>query len=139
MDGTGQSDMTAFGTGGRKAGQGGKWIRPERRLAILVRDGFTCMYCGRNLKDAPPAEVTLDHLVPCSKGGTNQSDNLVCACRSCNSSRGSRDLSDFAPGGALDRIAVQRYLPVNLELAKAILSDRIAELVADVECGDATN
>lgn len=125
--------MTAFGNSGRKVGQGSKWIRAERRLGIYIRDGFTCMYCGRDLKNAPAADVTLDHLIACSKGGTNENTNLVCACRSCNSSRGDRDLETFAPGGAQERIAVQRYLPVNLELAKALISNKISEAVADVE------
>jgi hypothetical protein len=133
MDGTGNGEMAAFGTGGRKVGGGSSWLRKERRLGLYIRDGFQCMYCGRDLKNAPAADVTLDHLIPCIKGGTNENSNLVTACRACNSSRGCKDLADFAPGGALERIAVQRALPVNLALAKALLSGEIAEMVADVE------
>jgi len=114
--------MAAFGTGGRKQGQGRKWITKERRLALYIRDNFTCMYCGRNLKNATPAEIGLDHLVCSSKGGTNENTNLVTCCRSCNSSRCDRDLADFAPGGALERIEVQRFAFVNLPLAKALIA-----------------
>ena len=112
---------------------GSKWIRKDRRLAIYIRDSFTCCYCGCSLKNRPAADVTLDHLLPRGSGGGNESENLVTACRSCNSSRGDRPWVDFAPGGARDRIEQLRNAPVNLPLAKAILSGEIAEAVADVE------
>lgn len=114
--------MAAFGTGGRKVGGGSKWIRPERRLGIYMRDKFTCLYCGRDCSQMAAAEFGLDHLIPCSKGGTNENTNLVTACRSCNSSRGNRDLAECALGGTLERIEAQRCLPVNVELARAILA-----------------
>jgi len=64
---------------------GSKWIRRDKRIAIYLRDGYTCAYCGRDLAGLPPSEVTLDHLTP---GHTNHHEhNLVTACRSCNSSR----------------------------------------------------
>ena len=64
---------------------GSKWIRPDKRLAIYLRDDVACLYCGRALKDAAPAEVTLDHLDARVNGGNNEADNLVTACRRCNS------------------------------------------------------
>lgn len=70
---------------GRKAGQGSKWIRPERRLAIYARDGFCCAYCGMTAEEG--AQLTLDHLLACELGGTNEASNLVTACLSCNSSK----------------------------------------------------
>jgi 5-methylcytosine-specific restriction endonuclease McrA len=101
---------------------GSKWITRERRLALYIRDGFACAYCGTDLRNARPAEVTLDHLVCRVSGGGNESANLVTACRSCNSSRGDRSYEDFAPGGAQDRIAHLIAQPVNIELAKAIIA-----------------
>ena len=114
------------------------WITKERRLAIYIRDEFTCCYCGKNLKNADPADVTLDHLVPRNPlvahgNGGNESTNLICACRSCNSSRQDRPWMDFAPGGAVERIETRRYQPVNVELAKSLISGKIAQLTADVE------
>lgn len=106
---------------------GSKWIRPEKRLALYIRDGFGCAYCGRDLKDARPEEVTLDHLLPRIKGGDNSASNLVTACRSCNSSRGDRDLQSFAPGGSLERIGHLIGQPLNLELAKSIISGECPE------------
>lgn len=61
-------------------------LTAQLRFAILTRDAYTCRYCGRK-----PPEVTLevDHVVPFSKGGSSDPDNLVTACRECN--RGKSD------------------------------------------------
>ncbi len=52
-------------------------IKPTR-LRILKRDGYTCVYCG-NKKN-----ITLDHVLPRSRGGNNDWLNLVACCSSCN-------------------------------------------------------
>jgi 5-methylcytosine-specific restriction endonuclease McrA len=101
---------------------GSKWIRKDKRLAIYIRDGFSCAYCGRDLKDAAPAEVNLDHLLPRSAGGTNGAGNLITACRSCNCSRQDRPWIDYATGGARDRIEQLRHRPLNMDLARAIIA-----------------
>ena len=69
----------------RKQGQGSKWIRPSTRLAIYIRDGLACAYCGSTVEDA--ATLTLDHVCPCELGGNNDPANLVTACLSCNSTK----------------------------------------------------
>lgn len=106
---------------------GSRWIRPEKRLAIYIRDGFQCAYCGRDLRHAEPAEVTLDHLLPRVAGGTNEATNLITACRACNSSRQERPWVDYATGGARDRIETLRHQPLNIELAKALIADRAGD------------
>jgi len=73
----------------RNAADTGNWIRKDKRLAIYLRDGEACIWCGHTLEDG--AELTLDHLIPCELGGDNSEKNLVTACRSCNCSR--RDLT----------------------------------------------
>jgi len=80
-------------TAGRKAGQGSKWIRPEKRLAIYHRDGFCCAYCGAGAEEGD--YLTLDHIVPCEVGGTNHHHNLVTACGSCNSSKQDKSTRDW--------------------------------------------
>lgn len=80
-----------------------------------------CAYCGRNLKGAEPAEVTLDHLLPRCYGGNNEATNLVTSCRSCNSSRQDTPWIDYATGGARDRIEHLRHQPINVKLAKALI------------------
>jgi len=76
------------------AASGGKWCRPAKRLAIYLRDGLCCMYCGRSIEDG--ANLSLDHVAPHSKGGSNSERNLVTCCRHCNSVRQDRDAAEFA-------------------------------------------
>jgi 5-methylcytosine-specific restriction endonuclease McrA len=108
----------------RNGWNGSKWIKPCVRLAIYIRDDFTCNYCGRHLKDAPAADVTLDHIKPRSKGGDDNPRNLITACRSCNSARQNKAVKDYAPGGAIDRIKRQIRRKLNIELAKSIIKSK---------------
>lgn len=78
---------------GNKANNGGKWIRPEKRRAIYVRDDLACVYCGKHIDDG--IELTLDHLLPQELGGSNDEKNLVTACKQCNSCKGTKTLSQF--------------------------------------------
>jgi hypothetical protein len=100
----------------------GCWIRKERRLAIYMRDGFHCCYCGCDLRGSAAADITLDHLTPRSAGGDNGNTNLVTACRSCNSARGAKVWTDYATGGAVERIGTLRLAAVNVVLAKALIA-----------------
>jgi len=56
-------------------------LRPNRRN-LLLRDDNTCQYCGMT---ATPSELTVDHVVPVSRGGAPDSwENVVLACKRCN-------------------------------------------------------
>ena len=61
-------------------------VRLNRRN-IFARDRNRCQYCGRRF---PVAELSIDHVVPVSRGGGNAWDNLVCACVGCNTRKGNR-------------------------------------------------
>lgn len=62
--------------------------RPIRaRFDVLVRDNYTCRYCGRQ---APNVVLHVDHVIPVAKGGTDDPDNLVTACYDCNEGKGTR-------------------------------------------------
>ena len=74
-------------------GQGMNWIRKEKRLAIYLRDGLACCYCGQGVEDG--IKLTLDHLLPHADGGSNAPYNLVTACHQCNSARGNRPWRAF--------------------------------------------
>jgi len=109
-----------------RGGQGSKWISKAARLALYIRDGFACAYCGRDLREAPAREVTLDHLDPrvsvlCPRERRNPA-RLVTACLRCNSSRKDRPWTEFATGGAVDRIRRQVRRKLNLDLARSILN-----------------
>jgi 5-methylcytosine-specific restriction endonuclease McrA len=56
------------------------------RQNIFKRDNFECQYCGTR------RELTLDHVIPSSKGGQHTWVNLVAACKRCNAKKG-----DFTP------------------------------------------
>jgi hypothetical protein len=87
----GGQQMPARGLGNRY--QGSKWITRERRLAIYLRDGLACVYCGATIEDG--TTLSLDHITPKSQGGSNASGNLVTACRTCNSARNDRSIEEF--------------------------------------------
>ncbi|MBM3212518.1 HNH endonuclease [Candidatus Poribacteria bacterium] len=59
------------------------------RKNVLLRDRYRCQYCG---KEFPPNFLTLDHVLPVSQGGKTQWDNVVAACRTCNTKKGNRKL-----------------------------------------------
>lgn len=67
------------------AGRGGSWIRPDKRLALHIRDGFRCVYCSRHKDEG--ANLQIDHYVRIQDGGQNLSTNMITACRACNSSK----------------------------------------------------
>ena len=74
--------------------QGMNWIRQTKRLAIYLRDGLSCVYCGASVEDG--AQLTLDHLQAHVNGGGNAATNLVTCCHRCNSSRADRPVRRFA-------------------------------------------
>ena len=69
------------------------WIRQEKRLAIYLRDGLACCYCGLGVESGE--SLSLDHLKAHSKGGSNSETNLVTCCKRCNSSRSNRPVASF--------------------------------------------
>ena len=65
---------------------GGTTAWRKIRARILARDGWTCQYCGND----EHALMTVDHVIPISKGGTDEDSNLISACQRCNYSKGNR-------------------------------------------------
>ncbi len=57
------------------------------RKGIFQRDQNMCQYCSVKFTDK---ELTLDHILPKSRGGKNTWDNLVAACKKCNQKKGDR-------------------------------------------------
>lgn len=57
------------------------------RLNILIRDSYTCQYCGNRLRRN---QLNLDHVVPRSRGGKTTWDNVVTSCLVCNCQKGGR-------------------------------------------------
>lgn len=63
-------------------------LRPTR-ANIMLRDDEMCQYCGKHSR-----ELTLDHVIPRSRGGQSTWENLVACCRYCNGRKGNRSLKD---------------------------------------------
>lgn len=59
------------------------------RREVFLRDSYTCQYCGRRTSD-----LTLDHVVPRSRGGQHTWENLASACRPCNHRKGGKLLQE---------------------------------------------
>ena len=73
-----------------------------------------CCYCG---KQRP---LSLDHMIPSIRGGSDSSDNVVWSCRPCNSSKGGRDMLQwFAQRGEFPPLLLRRYLKLALAAAEA--------------------
>jgi 5-methylcytosine-specific restriction endonuclease McrA len=63
--------------------------RKISRRALFARDGWSCVYCGTST-----GRLTLDHVVPRSKGGESIWENVVTACAPCNLRKGNRTLEE---------------------------------------------
>lgn len=59
---------------------------PLTRKNILLRNNYTCQYCGSQDRKS----MTVDHVIPKSMGGKSTWENLVCACKDCNSKKRSK-------------------------------------------------
>jgi len=58
--------------------------RKISRRAVFARDGYQCQYCGTG------SHLTMDHVVPRSRGGRSAWDNVVTSCAPCNLRKGDR-------------------------------------------------
>ena len=91
----------------------------DERLKLLMPR--CCVYCGRTV------ELSLDHLIPRYAGGADASDNLVTACRRCNSAKGARDMLvwHFERETFPSLMLLRRYLKLVADYcAKAGLAER---------------
>jgi 5-methylcytosine-specific restriction endonuclease McrA len=65
--------------------------RKISRRALFARDAWTCVYCG-----ATDVRLTLDHVVPRSRGGDSVWENVVTSCAPCNLRKGNRLLDEIS-------------------------------------------
>ncbi|OGI17344.1 MAG: HNH endonuclease [Candidatus Melainabacteria bacterium RIFOXYA12_FULL_32_12] len=62
---------------------------PFNRKNIMHRDNYTCQYCGK-----VSSSLTIDHIIPKSKGGKSTWENVVAACARCNSLKADKTLEE---------------------------------------------
>lgn len=72
----------------------GKEISAKKWLLVYSKTNSRCAYCGKQLpKDS--IDATIDHVIPKTKGGRNNIENLLPCCRSCNTSKGVKTLEEY--------------------------------------------
>lgn len=89
---------------------------PLTRKNLMYRDHYSCQYCG-----VKSVSLTIDHVIPRSKGGTDSWDNVVACCQSCNVKKGNR-----TPKEANIRLLKQPRTPVGnlyFEIRRLATSD----------------
>jgi 5-methylcytosine-specific restriction endonuclease McrA len=87
--------------------------RALSRKNILLRDRNTCQYCGEAFA---PGDLTLDHVIPRSRGGNSTWENLVACCHACNHQKGNRMLSELD-----DMILLREPRPFSLHTSRQIM------------------
>lgn len=88
--------------------------RTLSRKGILARDKHTCQYC---LSEDSPARLTLDHIIPRSRGGANAWENLVAACFACNNVKGDRTPEEAG------MVLLRRPKPFTVHTSRHLLRD----------------
>ena len=100
-----------------------------KRLRIYMRDKFRCQYCGEKRS---AGELTLDHILPRSRGGDNSAVNIVTACVECNNRKGDRTpaearmpllTSQSALRVKLERVVLCHYAEARAEWRKYLFMD----------------
>lgn len=77
-------------------------LTAEEWNAILQQDGYACHYCLTPYTTKAPA--TQDHVIPISKNGHHTKDNIVSACRSCNTSKHNKDEAEWKKLKSLSKL-----------------------------------
>lgn len=70
---------------------------PHERKSILERDNYICQCCGINVHNEKvnnPTKAHIDHIIPLDAGGNSEPDNLQVLCRTCNTTKGSKVISN---------------------------------------------
>ena len=82
---------------------------PLTRKNVYARDQNSCQYCGSK------KNLTLDHVVPMSKGGGTSWENLVTACSKCNQKKGDKLLKEL---GSSMKLKKEPYRPSHSEMSR---------------------
>lgn len=112
-----------------------RWIRPEKRAAIIARASSRCCYCGCDLHEGShpgddPQCATLDHVIPRNCGGSNAATNLVACCARCNSRRQDTPLRAWAYGIGLER--AEAATPEGIEDRDEIVGETARRLADEI-------
>lgn len=74
-------------------------LSSEEWLLLQQRYDYRCFYCGKQVE-----KLTKDHIIPLIRNGTDTTNNIVPACKRCNSRKNSRPIETFKEGATLKLI-----------------------------------
>lgn len=84
-------------------------VQNVNRKHIYLRDKYTCQYCYKKFASA---DLTLDHIMPQSRGGKSTYSNLTTACKKCNHMKADRTPEEAG------MVLLKRYKPLNIHTSK---------------------
>ncbi|MCA9082016.1 MAG: HNH endonuclease [Planctomycetaceae bacterium] len=90
------------------------------RRNIFLRDGHRCQYCGKRYSSS---RLSLDHVLPKSRGGPDTWENIVCACLKCNVTKGGRTPTEAGMKLLRDPIRPKRNPTLSRQLASRKYAD----------------
>jgi len=109
-------------------------VSKRTRFEVLKRDDFTCRYCRSRTN-----ELTIDHVVPVSLGGSDSPDNLVTACRDCNAGKASASPDDtVAADVSADALRWSRAMAHAADVARRKAESDEVLIDSFVECWQGT-
>ena len=132
-----------------------KFIHVPRRFRrqvtntfLFARDRYRCQYCGRAAAELKPREsLTRDHLLPLSRGGTNDWTNVVTACSPCNTRKGNRMPEEIGMHPLVPPVephfvhlswAVRRLTPTQAKYIRLFYGEEVLHQLEELEGRHAT-
>ena len=94
----------------------------KKQCEVYSKTNFKCAYCGKQLDFSyngyGTIKYAIDHIIPKSKGGSNDTSNLLAACRSCNSSKKAKSLEWYRFIETLKRNKIPLFTEKQIEYLK---------------------
>jgi 5-methylcytosine-specific restriction endonuclease McrA len=110
---------------------------------LFARDSYRCQYCGRHMTEFKPREaLTRDHLIPLSRGGTNDWTNVITACSPCNTRKGNRLPEEIGMHPLTNPVephfvhlswAVRRLTPIQARYIRTFYGDQVLHQLEALE------
>src|SRR4051794_17871907 len=120
-----------------------RFRRQVTNTFLFARDRYRCQYCGRSVTELRSREsLTRDHLIPLSRGGTNDWTNVVSACSPCNTRKANRLPSEIGMHPLTTPVephfvhlswAVRRLTPIQATYIRLFYGAEVLHQIEDLE------